>query len=424
MNREERVKIFQDFIRIKTANDNERELALYIQKLLNEHDIESELVEFREGRDSLIAEIHNGEGKTLAISGHMDVVDAGDASAWTHDPYGGDVVDDVLWGRGASDMKSGLAALAIAFIETKERGNFKGTIRLIATVGEEVGELGAGQLTKKGYMDGVDGLLIGEPCNVGVVYAHKGSLNYKVTSKGVGAHSSAPEIGVNAVENLSVAVTAIKERAAEWHETVHNDIFGHMDHSITVIKGGSQVNSIPDYAEFEANVRTVPEKSNQEILDEIQGILDELNKQKGFDLTLEVTANQPPIQSHKDSKLIQTVVDVVNGIPSLAPKAVIGSMAKVLGIDIEKVVRHELDPMTVEKSADKMDDLLAFRPIAIAGTTDAAQFLRENAEEVDFAVYGPGMPMLNHKTDERMPLDQYVDFIEAYNQIFDAYLSE
>ncbi|MDD7593049.1 MAG: ArgE/DapE family deacylase [Peptoniphilaceae bacterium] len=420
MNREERIQIFQDFIRIKTENDNERELALYIQKLLEAHDIASKLVTFREGRDSLIAEIQNGEGKTLAISGHMDVVDAGDPSAWTHDPYAADIEDDILWGRGASDMKSGLAALVIAFIETKERGNFKGTIRLIATVGEEVGELGAGQLTKEGYMEGVDGLLIGEPCNLGVVYAHKGSLNYKVISKGMAAHSSAPEIGVNAVENLSAAVTAIKKRAAEWKEAVHSDIFGQMDHSITVIKGGTQVNSIPDYAEFQANVRTIPEKPNAEILKEIQEILDELNAQKGFDLTLEVTADQPPIQSHKDSALIQTVVDVVSGIPSLAPKAVVASMAEAMGIRADA---KDLDPMTVKVSKDKIDALLTFRPIAIPGTTDAAQFLRENADEVDFAVYGPGMPMLNHKIDERMPLAQYLDFIEAYNQIFDAYLS-
>lgn len=92
----------------------------------------------------MVAEIHHGDGKTLAISGHLDVVSAGDVSQWTHPPFSAHIDDDgVLWGRGASDMKSGLAALAMAMIHLNETKNFTGTIRLMATVGEEVGEYGS-----------------------------------------------------------------------------------------------------------------------------------------------------------------------------------------------------------------------------------------------------------------------------------------
>lgn len=147
-----------DLIKIYSQNDHEAKVALHLQQFLASYGISSELVEFCEGRSSLVAEIHHGDGKTLAISGHLDVVSAGDVSQWTHPPFSAHIDDDgVLWGRGASDMKSGLAALAMAMIHLNETKNFTGTIRLMATVGEEVGEYSSQQLTKLGYMDDVDG---------------------------------------------------------------------------------------------------------------------------------------------------------------------------------------------------------------------------------------------------------------------------
>lgn len=147
-----------DLIKIYSQNDHEAKVALHLQQFLASYGISSKLVEFCEGRSSLVAEIHHGDGKTLAISGHLDVVSAGDVSLWTHPPFSAHIDDDgVLWGRGASDMKSGLAALAMAMIHLNETKNFTGTIRLMATVGEEVGEYSSQQLTKLGYMDDVDG---------------------------------------------------------------------------------------------------------------------------------------------------------------------------------------------------------------------------------------------------------------------------
>lgn len=75
-------------------------------------------------------------------------------------------------------MKSGLAAMVIAMIELKESGKpFNGTVKLLATVGEEVGELGGEQLTKAGYVDDLDALIIGEPTNYSLMYTHMGSIN-------------------------------------------------------------------------------------------------------------------------------------------------------------------------------------------------------------------------------------------------------
>ncbi|MCI5840099.1 MAG: ArgE/DapE family deacylase [Peptoniphilaceae bacterium] len=408
MEKEEKVKILQDLIKIKTVNGNEEETAIYLKNLLAEHGIDCELIKFDEGRYNLVSEIKNGEGKTLALSGHMDVVDQGDESKWVYPPFEAHIENDVIWGRGASDMKSGLAALLIAYIDAKEKNNFKGTLKFIATVGEEVGELGAEQLTDLGYINGVDALIIGEPCNVGVVFAHKGSLNYKVISNGLGAHSSAPEIGINAIENLLEAMNKINDKVRKIESEYSNEILGDMTHSITIVKGGTQINSIPDHAEFEANVRTIPEFDNEKLIKEIQNILDDLNKNEKFDLKMEITANQAPVQSSPDSELVKTIMEVANSIEGLLPQNLAKVMGDVIGEDLTK------NPLL-----SKLDSV---KPMSVPGTTDGAQFIRAN-KDMDFAVYGPGVPMLNHRINERLPLSEYLDFIDAYIEIIKKYLN-
>lgn len=411
MDKKEYVKILQDIIKINTENDNEELLAKYLQKLLKNNGIDSELITFSKGRANLVAKISNDKGKTLALSGHMDVVKAGDESKWIYPPFSAHIENDVIWGRGTSDMKAGLAALVIAFIEVSKRKRFKGTIKLLATVGEEIGELGSKQLTDLGYMDDVDGLLIGEPCNIGIVYAHKGSVNYKVISKGVSAHSSNPELGNNAIENLMVAMMMISERISDKAKQYTNNVLGKTFNNITLVGGGTQVNSIPDYAEFEANARTIPEFDNIAVINEVQTVIDNLNKRDGFDLEVKITADQPPVETNPKSDLIQVIIDVVSHIEELKPSQLMLSMNDVLKETGESI------QLPIEK--EKVEFIV---PISVSGTTDAAQFTRAN-KKLELAVYGPGMPMLNHKINERIPISQYLEFIEAYQLIIERYLS-
>ena len=135
---EERVKILSDIVAIKTVNDNELEVAKYLQKWFDKYGIESKLDEVSEGRTNLIATVGSGQ-PVIGISGHMDVVAEGNHDDWTYDPFELTEDNGYLYGRGAADMKSGLAALAIALIEIKESNQLnKGTIKFIATVGEEM----------------------------------------------------------------------------------------------------------------------------------------------------------------------------------------------------------------------------------------------------------------------------------------------
>lgn len=100
----------------------------------------------------MVAEIGSGS-PVFGISGHMDVVSPGDESKWATDPFVLTEKEGKLYGRGANDMRSGLAALAIAIIDIKENDSLqKGTVRFMATTGEEVGGAGAKKLYEEGYM--------------------------------------------------------------------------------------------------------------------------------------------------------------------------------------------------------------------------------------------------------------------------------
>ncbi|EMF0378293.1 ArgE/DapE family deacylase [Enterococcus hirae] len=378
MGNEEKIAILQEMIRIKSVNGKEGEVAAYLNQLLNQHGIQGEIISHTEGRDNLVATYHNGQGRVLGLSGHMDVVSAGDESNWTYPPFAAEIKGNRLYGRGATDMKSGLAAMVIAMIELKESGKpFNGTIKLLATVGEEVGELGSEQLTKAGYVDDLDGLIIGEPTNYNLMYTHMGSINYTVVSHGKEAHSSMPQEGYNAINHLNEFITRANEQMNALAQTFQNSALGKTIHNVTVINGGNQVNSIPSQAQLQGNIRSIPEFPNDQIIALLQKIVDELNEGTNYHLELTIDYNKIPVKANPDSSLIH---------------------------HIQKQFKQPL-PL-----------------VGAAATTDAAEFTK-SAHSFDFVVFGPGVVNLPHQIDEYVEIDNYLDMIDTYQAIILSYLA-
>lgn len=379
INNENAVTMLQDIIRMRTENDNEVEVALYLQNLLKENGIESKLIELEPGRSNLVAEIKNGDSdKVLGISGHMDVVKAGNHDLWSYDPYAAEIIDGKLYGRGTTDMKGGLMALVIAMIHAHENKNFNGTIRLLATVGEETGEPGARQLSELGYADDLNGILVAEPFNNRILYMHGGSYNYKIKSHGVSAHSSTPQKGENAIQHLRDFMVGLQVKLDDVIAKYENDKLGRTIHSVTLIEGGVQLNSIPEYAEYQANARTIPEFDNDKLTALIKETVEEFNAMgKGYKFEFELLADMPTVVSDPESELIQVIHDV----------------------------SHQ----------DNID------LIALPGTTDTAQFQRNN-KTMDVAIYGPGDVNIAHQLDEFIEVDDYLEFIPTFVNIFENYL--
>ncbi|MGN1284893.1 MAG: ArgE/DapE family deacylase [Candidatus Limosilactobacillus intestinavium] len=308
MTKEEQLNVLKKIISIQTVNQNEAELADYIASLFQPYvgdNVKVEKVNYAPGRDNLVVTIGNG-GKVLGYSGHMDVVDPGDLDAWDSDPFDPVVKDDKLYGRGACDMKSGLSALVVALLEMLEKGEkLPGTIKLLATVGEETGNYGAGELTKQGFADDLDGLVIAEPRDdlKTITYACKGVIDYHVTSVGKAAHSSRPEMGINAIDNLFEFAKQAKEELSKFD---HEDpALGKLTHVISLISGGEQINSVPSEAKLGGNIRTIPEYPNQVIYDKLEKIIDDLNQKPGFNLSINYTFPEEPMGGNPDAPLIK-----------------------------------------------------------------------------------------------------------------------
>lgn len=380
MEKERKISILQDVIRIQSVNGNEEEVAKYFQNLLKEYDIDSELIPWggESGRSNLVATIKMGEGKVLGISGHLDVVAAGDESQWIFPPFDAHIEENKLYGRGSTDMKAGTTALVLALLEMKEESiTFDGTIKLLLTVGEEVGELGAQQLTEMGYVDDLDALLIAEPTNYNICYKHKGSINYTVKSYGKASHSSMPEDGINAINQLNLFITNVNEAMNRVTVTYENEVLGKFIHNITLISGGTQVNSIPEIASMQGNIRSIPEFSNDETIQLLERLVDVMNDKINGKLELTIDFNKYPVDSSPDSKIIQ---------------------------NIQGLFEEDL-PL-----------------IGISATTDAAEFT-QSKNKFDVAIFGPGVPTLPHQVNEYVEIDNYLDFIEVYKKLFPSYLS-
>lgn len=403
---EEKIKILSDIVAIETVDRNEEDVANYLAALLGEYGIDSKVIPTGiPGRANLVAEIGAGS-PVLAISGHMDVVSAGNAEAWTSDPYTLTERDGKLFGRGSTDMKGGLAALVIAMIEIKEQGLLEGgTLRLLATYNEENGAVGSIQLEEAGYVSDVDAIVIGEPTTGMIHPSHKGSMNFVVSSRGKSVHSSRPRGGINAIDPLMDFALAFKQA---FKEATKDISFGQLDFSpvltlygavegddagnqeldqllkqptfnVTVFRGGDQVNTIPDHAEVVFNIRTVPEFDNEAV----KGVFSEVYQEfldKGADFDLQLTLDLKPLNGGVNSDLVQLTKTLG---------------ATYLNQDLEVV------PMT--------------------GGTDGANFVANKPAGYPIIIFGPGSTT-SHQIDEYVEKDEYLTFVNLYIDLLATYL--
>ncbi|HDC7106714.1 TPA: ArgE/DapE family deacylase, partial [Staphylococcus aureus] len=390
-------------VELQTENNNEIDVCNYLTDLFDKYDIKSEILKVNEHRANIVAEIGNGS-PILALSGHMDVVDAGNQDNWSYPPFQLTEKDGKLYGRGTTDMKGGLMALVVSLIELKEQNELPhGTIRLLATAGEEKEQEGAKLLADKGYLDDVDGLIIAEPTGSGIYYAHKGSMSCKVTATGKAVHSSVPFIGDNAIDTLLEFYNLFKEKYSELkqQDTKHELDVAPMFKSLigkeiseedanyasgltavcSIINGGKQFNSVPDEASLEFNVRPVPEYDNDFIESFFQNIINDVDSNK---LSLDIPSNHRPVTSDKNSKLITTIKDVAS-------------------------------------SYVEQDEIFVS---ALVGATDASSFLGDNKDNVDLAIFGPGNPLMAHQIDEYIEKDMYLKYIDIFKEASIQYLKE
>jgi succinyl-diaminopimelate desuccinylase len=333
------------------------------------------------GRPSLVADLPGayGPGPLLLLEGHTDVVTPGDRAAWRDDPFAGRVEGRRLYGRGACDMKGGLAALLFAARALQLAGApFRGTLRLLVPADEEGLMLGIKDLVAKGYADGAAGCIVCEPEGGELCVAQKGSLRLRLVSTGRIAHGAMPHKGVNALAGMVRWLALVLELEGELNAAhgVH-PLLGPCYISPTVARApvsgeASQINCLPDVCDAFLDIRTAPPVAHQALIARIAALAEQVRKaHPAHQFAIEVVDDRP-------------ATEIDPGHP--VARAVAAAHRQVYGAE---------PPLG-----------------GVPGSTDGTILARERG--VPVVVYGPGDKWLPHQPDEHVDLDEVTRAAQVY----------
>ena len=226
--------------------------------------------EFAESRTSLIATIGGDDARApICFTGHIDTVPLG-AARWTRDAFAGETDGDRLYGRGATDMKSGVAAFVAAAVELAPRMARGPGLSLVITAGEEIGCEGAKHMADEGVLGRAGAIIVAEPTGNYPYVGHKGLAWFEVETVGVTAHGSMPELGDNAVVKMARVIGDLEGFRFPVEE---HAVMGKPTLSIGTIHGGLNTNSVPDEARITLDTRTVPGIDHVHVCHSLQALV-------------------------------------------------------------------------------------------------------------------------------------------------------
>ncbi|QLG28884.1 M20 family metallopeptidase [Halorarum halophilum] len=369
---EELTTLVGDLVRIETENPpgNERACSEYIVEWFDERGIDAELVaEPYADRPQVGARVGTGD-PTLVLNGHIDVVPAGDLDEWTHEPYGAEVADGSLYGRGSVDMKTGVAIAMLTTAELAdeiESGDLPGSIVFHAAIGEETAEPGTRTLLERGY-DGEYGVVL-EPTSMRTATSEKGLAWYEITVSGDPSHASRPDQGENAIQHARPVLDALADYDADVRART-DDLVGQAYATVTMFDAGTKENVVPERATITVDRRFLPQESVEEIDAEFDDLLADVAADNDIEVSWERTRTYESAAIDEDSPLA------------------------------EVFRRHSADV------ADVPTD-----PWGVKASTDVRNFV--NDADIEAITWGPGDLSQAHTYDEHVDLSAAADGLEA-----------
>lgn len=306
------VEFTQALVRVPSTNDPgrgrcERPAAELVAARMREWGWRPQIFEVAPGRPNVVAVIEGGggDGPTLMFEGHTDVVTEGDLSSWTVDPFGGEIRDGRLWGRGSADMKSGLAAAMYAVRALQLAGPFPGRIKVGALADEEGLMIGVHHFVSSGLAAGVDGAIVAEPEAGEICAVAKGALRLRVDLTGKMAHGAMPQHGRNPIQAVGALLVALRgyQEELQLRHPAHRHL-GEVYLTPTVVSAGSreQVNVIPATASIFLDIRTIPGLAHEEITARVTDLADKAGD--GVTATVKILVDRPPVDVPEDSPLV------------------------------------------------------------------------------------------------------------------------
>jgi succinyl-diaminopimelate desuccinylase len=306
------LELTRELIRTETINPpgDESRAAELVGRRLEAAGLEVARHPLGPGRDSLVARWPGtGRRPALCLTAHLDTVPLGRAE-WTHDPLAGEIDGDRLYGRGASDMKGGLAAIVTAAERVAAAGRGDAGLELALCAGEETGCDGARRLADSGALGEAGAVLVAEPTSNYPCVAHKGVVWLDATVRGRSAHGSMPHLGDNAVYKLARAVGGLEESSLDGAD---HDLLGSPTVSVGTFEGGVNINSVPDRAVAGIDVRTVPGLDGEEVETRLGEAL-------GADVRVTRRLDLPPVATDPNDAWVHEVFQVMEPLIGERPQ--------------------------------------------------------------------------------------------------------
>ena len=371
----EATDLLQNILRCNTTNPpgNEAVLAEKIRKWLAGEEIICQIDEIELNRANIIFEIKGAtEGPKLLVTGHLDTVPPGNCP-WQHDPFGAEIEDGLIYGRGASDMKGSVAAMLYSIARMKRKGIIpKQNIVFLGTAGEEMFCQGALHFVDKNGMEKIGAVLVGEPSNGDLLLAHKGAAWLEVNTYGKTAHGSMPDLGVNAVMSMNAFLNAL---VGQSFQVEPHPLLGLPTISVNKIDGGVAINVVPDSCTCKIDIRTIPGQTEEDV-------------RKLIDKAMAEAAKSCP-ELKADYKFLCSLPSV-GCIPN----------DKIIDCALECADRE-----LVQRGVNYF--------------TDASALIGKR--QMPLIIYGPGDDKQAHQPDENLSMAKYFEAIEFYEKFLTEY---
>lgn len=383
--RKDLVELTQDIVRIPSVSGKELDVQKRIYSELDDMGLQPEMIypdeailrkqeDFFEttsyakfgydDRPNVIAAMKGaGGGRSLCLSGHVDVVSPEPLAKWSHDPWGAVIEDDALYGRGAGDMKGGVASIIFAVRALNELGiKLKGNLQLETTIEEEDGGVG-GVLYLRTMRPKTDAALIPEPSALTISLASAGVMYFRVRVPGVPAHAATAHFGINAARKAVPIIQALQELHQDRQERIRYPIAeqdprmkGHVTTiNLGVVRAGDWPSTVPALCELEYRIGWPPGETRAEVMKQVEESVARAAREDEW-----LSENPPeiewfgwkarPHELSKDNEFVQTVRQNVIKVTGSEPSYIGGSS----GLDTRYFVHSGTPAVTCGPFAERI----------------------------------------------------------------------